>query len=366
MGEYQHIATERLFESPHNPRKWLDPTFAAELKASVRQHGVMTPLIVRPQGERFEVLAGANRLRAAVAIGLKEIPCAVRELDDVAALEFMILDNQNRTNPHPLDEGEGYRALMEMAGYTAREVAARIAKSEQYIGQRLKLTALVPEAKTEFLAGHLTAGHAILIARMPPEAQREILNTCVVSEIPLTIKELSAVIVLKFQCDLSTAPFLIDDASLPGGSCLECPKRSGADPELFPELGPNICTDAACFRAKSGTRPKLSQRQKRKRREALLSSIMERAVGVDRAAIETVIDALSGYAPLGPVFRRHGWERCHRHPAKDLAERMVSLSDGELWMLMLEMALSRCDVKAAAKRFGVVGKRPAETGAVAS
>src|ERR1039458_5253738 len=285
MEEFQIIALDRLSESPHNPRKWVDPAFAAELEASVRQHGVMTPLMVRPREDGFEVLAGANRRRAAIAAELPAVPCIVRDLDDIAALEFMILDNQTRSNPHPLDEGEGYRALMEMAGYTAREVAARIGKSEQYIGQRLKLTGLVPEAKAEFLAGHFTAGHAILIARMPVEAQREILNTCVVLENMPTVKELSALIERAFQRDLDTAPFQINDASLPGGSCLECPKRSGADPELFPELGPNICTDAICFRAKAGApKPNLSQRQKHRRREVLLSSIMERAVGTDREA----------------------------------------------------------------------------------
>ena len=174
----QSIPLGYLHESPFNPRKSFDPAKLAELTASVQAKGVQVPLVVRPRkgaGPGYEIGAGHRRYRAAKAANLATVPALVREMDDQEFLEFISFENLERDDLHPLEEADGYRALMK-SGYDVQRIADRIGRSVKYVYDRVKLLALTKEAQQLLSAGTITAGHAILLARLSPKDQARCLG----------------------------------------------------------------------------------------------------------------------------------------------------------------------------------------------
>ncbi len=169
------IALDQLVESRLNPRKDFDEEKLAELTASVREHGVLQPILVRPHagknGATHEIVAGHRRFRAAKAAGLSEIPAVVREIADDVMLELMLTENLRRADLHPMEEAAGYEVLHRKHKRSVDDIAAKVGKSASYVYDRMKLCALCEEAQTAFLAGKFAAGHAILLARLKPEQQ---------------------------------------------------------------------------------------------------------------------------------------------------------------------------------------------------
>ncbi|HUY26184.1 MAG TPA: ParB/RepB/Spo0J family partition protein [Candidatus Binataceae bacterium] len=261
--EFTHIDVAKLHESKLNPRK----TFLKldDLKASIAAVGkVLTPLLVRPGAGGFEILGGARRFRAAKALGLETVPARVlADIDDKTALEIIVIDNLQREDVQPLEEAEGYQALMKEGGYDVEALAKKIGKSQSFVYQRLKLCELITPVKRALASGELTAGHAILLARLQPRDQKEALQTCAredwdddggrkAAKIIISVRELASWIKRELQCDLSAAPWKKDDPGLlaDAGACSACPKNTanmvtddaaGAKPE---------CTDRECFQAK--------------------------------------------------------------------------------------------------------------------
>lgn len=170
-GELSLIALSDLIESPWNPRRHFDPAKLAETAESLRVNGQLTPITVRPAGDRFEIGAGHRRFRAAPQAGLTSLLAVVRALDDVAFLELLTIENKQREDVTPLDEAAGFKLLMEKAGYDVAKLAARIGLSTKYVYDRLKLLQLVPRARKYLEDGTITAGHAILLARLSPSDQ---------------------------------------------------------------------------------------------------------------------------------------------------------------------------------------------------
>lgn len=170
------IPLDVLHEHPDNPRRHFDPDKLKELAASIAEKGVLNPLLARPQGKGWQILAGARRYRAALQAGLAEVPVLVRELDDAAALELMVTDNQQRQDVHPLEEAQGYHLLMTKGKLEVAQIAAKIGLSVKYVYDRVKLLSLTKAAQDEFLAGHFTAGHAILLARLSPQDQERVMD----------------------------------------------------------------------------------------------------------------------------------------------------------------------------------------------
>jgi ParB/RepB/Spo0J family partition protein len=168
---FQVLKLAQLHESPLNPRRHFDPAKLQELTESVRQHGVRTPLLVRPNGDGYEIGAGHRRFRAAAAAGLVEVPAVIRPMTDVEFLELLNFENLEREDIHPLEEADGFRTLMAQAGYDVARIAERIGKSTKYVYDRVKLLALIPAAQQLFRDGAITAGHAILLARLKPADQ---------------------------------------------------------------------------------------------------------------------------------------------------------------------------------------------------
>lgn len=163
-----------LHESAHNPRTRFDPGALQELADNLARVGQTTPLLVRPHPEipeAFEIAAGACRRRAAALAGLPHLLAVVRPLDDAAFVELVNVENNRRTDLHPLEEARGFRDWMTTAGLDAAAIAARLGTTERYVVDRIRLLQLTPAAQTLFLGGHFSLAHAILLARLTPEQQ---------------------------------------------------------------------------------------------------------------------------------------------------------------------------------------------------
>lgn len=267
--EFQMVPTASLRESRTNPRRHFDERGMQELTESVRTHGVLVPLLIRPLEDEalYQIICGARRFRAAQAAQVPVIPARVRHMTDIQVLELQLVENLQREDVHPLDEATGYRALMDTAGYDAPGIAAKIGKSLSYVYGRLKLAELIPRAQKAFLDDTITAGHAILIARLQPINQTDAMAACLEKiSVPsrkghdhkisaaCSVRELATWIERNIHLDLHAAPWKKDNANLvpEAGPCITCPKRTGFQPALFPDIAKkDTCTDPTCYQAKT-------------------------------------------------------------------------------------------------------------------
>lgn len=153
------------------PRKTFDETALAELADSIRQHGVLQPLLVRPLPEgNYQLVAGERRWRAARAAGLSEVPVVVKELSDTEAMELAIIENLQREDLNPIEEAEGLQALADKCGYTQEEIAASVGKSRPAIANALRLLRLPEEVREMTKEGKISAGHARALLAFDNEA----------------------------------------------------------------------------------------------------------------------------------------------------------------------------------------------------
>jgi ParB family transcriptional regulator, chromosome partitioning protein len=262
-NEYQMIPMESLEDSTTNPRKRIDEAKLQELAGSIKETGIYSPLLVRPlEGKRFQVVFGRRRYLAAQLAGEKAAPCRIREMSDSEVLEAQIVENGQRQDIHPLEEGSAYKALLELPDHkhTPATIAAKTGKSETYVTGRLRLTELVPEIQTVFLEDQISIAHALLIAKLPASQQptaytaafRQVWTGDGHKPVLMPAKELEAWIQQNILMELSAAPFSKDDEALlpQAGSCANCPKRTGFNHLLFSEVRKDSCTDPQCFQAK--------------------------------------------------------------------------------------------------------------------
>ena len=169
---FVHLALDHVRPSKTNPRGKHEREALAELTTSVARHGVLQPVLVRPlKADEYELVAGHRRLAAAKAAGLGTIPATVREISDVEVLEIQVVENLQREGLTPLEEAEGYQRLLRAPGYDVEKVAERIGRSVKYVYDRMKLLALTKDAQALLLEEKITAGHAILLARLKPADQ---------------------------------------------------------------------------------------------------------------------------------------------------------------------------------------------------
>ena len=157
----RQVPIEFVSRNPNNPRRNFDENDLQDLAASIRQHGIVQPVVVRTLApQRFEIIAGERRWRAAQLAGFVEIPVIVRDVDDRTALEIAIVENVQRSDLNPLEEAMGYDQLIAEHGYTQNDLGEIIGKSRSHVANSLRLLKL-PEPVLEMLAsGTLSAGHA--------------------------------------------------------------------------------------------------------------------------------------------------------------------------------------------------------------
>lgn len=167
----RHIPVERIRPNPHQPRKIFDPVALDELKASIVEHGVLVPILVRERGDGYELIAGERRWRACAALQRPTVPAIVRGSDDRESLEVAIIENLQRENLNPLEEAAGIAQLIDAHDFTQEQVAQRIGKSRPAVTNALRLLGLPAAIKALIADGSLSAGHARAILAAP-EAQR--------------------------------------------------------------------------------------------------------------------------------------------------------------------------------------------------
>ena len=162
------IPIDLVDRNPSQPRKHFDEGDLNELASSIRAHGVLQPILVRPMGNgRYEIVAGERRWRAAQRAGLHAIPAVVRELNEVEVLEIAIVENVQRTDLNPIEEAQGFQALIDRFGRTQEEIAEAVGKSRPHIANMLRLLKLPEELQEMVRDGRLTAGHARAILTAP-------------------------------------------------------------------------------------------------------------------------------------------------------------------------------------------------------
>jgi ParB family chromosome partitioning protein len=164
------VAVDRITPSPFQPRRAFDENKIAELAGSIRNQGIIQPLVVRPKDDGFELIAGERRWRAAMKAGLRRVPVVVREASDREALQLALVENLQREDLNPIEEANGYRRLQEEFQWSQEEVAERVAKSRPAIANSLRLLSLPAEVQQEITAGNLPAGQARALLGLHTEA----------------------------------------------------------------------------------------------------------------------------------------------------------------------------------------------------
>ena len=154
------VPIEYVSRNPRNPRRQFDEAELQDLASSVSQHGIVQPVVVRPVGDRYEIIAGERRWRAAQLAGLHQIPVIVRDVDDRTALEIAIVENVQRTDLNPLEEALGYDQLIAEYGYTQNDLGGIIGKSRSHVANSLRLLKLPEPVRDMLASGELSAGHA--------------------------------------------------------------------------------------------------------------------------------------------------------------------------------------------------------------
>lgn len=261
------LPIDNVRENPLNRRStWGD---LGELAASIKRSGLLSPVRVRPTNAKngkeigldmYELIFGARRLRACKLAGLTHIPAFVQPMTDEEALEVILVENALREGVHELDEAEAFEELRKLKKCTAEDLAAKLGRSKGYVYARLKLIALCPKVREAFRAGKVPASSALYIARLPTEKlQLEALEevgerkTQWGVEEACSAREASKIIQERFMLRLVDAGFDITDGKLLSSApaCSACPKRTGAQPELFADVeSTDLCTDGACFKEK--------------------------------------------------------------------------------------------------------------------
>lgn len=174
-GEHvRRVPVERIRPSPLQPRKDFPPESLRELSDSIKEQGIVQPLIVRPQGASFELIAGERRWRAAQIAGLAEVPVIVREADDRTVLEMALIENLQRENLNAIEESLGYSQLVSQFDLTQEQVAAKVGKSRAVVANSLRLLKLPLPVQNFLRDGRLSVGHAkVILGLGEPEQQQE-------------------------------------------------------------------------------------------------------------------------------------------------------------------------------------------------
>lgn len=231
-----------------------------ELGASMKANGQLEPVLVRPtetnESGEYQIVFGERRYRAAKKAGLATLLCIVRDVSDDQVLETQVEENNQREDPHPLDEAEGFAELVKR-GRTPAEIAARLGRDPSYVAKRLALTQLGKGVLDAFDGERITFSVALLLARLPDKKMQDDALQSILSDSydgPMPAEDARKLIEEHFMLRLEKAPFDITDAKLvpKAGPCSTCPKRTGNQRELFDDVkSADLCTDEKCFKAKS-------------------------------------------------------------------------------------------------------------------
>lgn len=277
VGALRTIPLNEIARPAKNTRGKIERKGITELASSIKQHGVLQPILVceiknaQAGQAKYQIIAGERRYLAAEQAKLKEIPALVRAMNNEAALSAQIVENLQREEVHPLDEADSFLRLKEEQQLDLRLIAQRVGKDARYVARRLALTNLIAEAREDFRKEHITLAHALEICRLAPEIQPQALAACYEitpvwnrqeeADAPTPdkprparhVRYLQEWIERNVHLNLQSAPFGVDDARLreDGLTCLNCPQRSGFNKALFADIKDgDTCLNPLCFQGK--------------------------------------------------------------------------------------------------------------------
>lgn len=323
--QFAHLPLKVLVSSLTNPRKNFRQDKLTELADSIKASGVHQPILVRPlPGSRVqetsreahrdqtwqgyvapthEIVSGERRYRASNLAGVATIPALIRPLTDDQVLEIQIVENLQRDDLTELEEAEGYEALMQHNNITAESVGDKIGKSRSYVYARLKLLDLCHECKVALREGKIDASRAVLIARIPDsKLQFKALEEATQPDHrgePPTTRAFQTWLQQNVMLRLDRAAFKIADARLvpAAGSCKDCPKRTGANPDLFADVeSADICTDPPCYHGKEDSHRETLRRMAEKKGMRIIEGAEAEELLYSRH-----LNRVDGYTSLGQV-----------------------------------------------------------------
>ncbi len=316
-SEIIDIDIDLIIESRTNPRTNFDPAYIADLAATIKPPGrVLQPILLRPlpasrvedtahmrPRPTHEIVFGACRYRGSREALAKTIRATVEDLTDAQVLIIQLVENLKRKDLTELEEAQGYFELLQNSDLTIDQVAREIRKSRSYVFGRLKLLDLSQECKQALRAGQIDASRAILIARIPDSAlQAKALTEATRKDSDgdtyHSVRAFETWLQKNVMLRLEHAHFRTTDSTLvpAAGSCKDCPKRTGANPDLFADVdGADICTDPACYHAKEDAQ-----------RTHMLATAEAKGMRlVDGKEAKEICnqhrDTLNGYLPLSQV-----------------------------------------------------------------
>ena len=187
------IATGKIKPNPLQPRRMFRDEALKELIASVKEHGILQPLLVRQKEKHVELIAGERRLRAATAANLAEVPVIILDIGDQEALEIALIENLQRDDLNLMEEAEGYRELADQFGLKQEQIAKRVGKARATVANILRLLDLPDSIKKFLQNGQLSAGHGKVLLGVEIDAEKELLATRVVRE-GLSVRALEKIV----------------------------------------------------------------------------------------------------------------------------------------------------------------------------
>ncbi len=188
-GKLINLKPDDIIPREDQPRKTFDEYELSRLCESIKENGILQPLIVRPSGGRYMLIAGERRLRAAKRAGLKRIPCIIRKTDDLTADCYTIIENLQRSDLTVFEEAEGISRLICCHGLTQAEIAEKIGLAQSTLSNKLRLLKLDPALRERIAAARLTERHARALLRIPEEKRNETLDHIIAKQLTLTETE---------------------------------------------------------------------------------------------------------------------------------------------------------------------------------
>jgi len=276
-GKQKAVPLTQIELPASNTRKQMNAAKFKGLVASVKEHGVLQPILLRQLSgtnghAHYQIIAGERRFRAAQEAGLTEIPANIRALNDAQTLSANLTENLQREDIHPLDEAAGFLRMKTELNLDLRAIAQRVAKDVRYVARRMALNDLIPEACADLRKELITLAHALEICRLTSEIQPHALAACYETKYGFNrqtheqdnqpdktkpvrhVRYLQQWIAENVLLNLEQAPFPTDDTRLreDGLTCLNCPKRSGCNKTLFADIKhADTCLDPLCYQQKT-------------------------------------------------------------------------------------------------------------------
>lgn len=176
------LSLEDIVPNPNQPRTHFNESQLEELSESIKENGVLQPLLVRKNGRKYEIIAGERRYQASKIAGIEKVPVIIKEVDDQKMLELALIENLQRSDLNPIEEAKGYKQLIKESGMTQEALARAVSKSRSTITNSLRLLDLPEQVQEMMYAGKLTSGHARAILAVPFEEARVKLAEKVVAE----------------------------------------------------------------------------------------------------------------------------------------------------------------------------------------